>query len=130
MDRSTGRYRQTKAKLCQKDGDRYKHCCLGVLCEVEGIVPNVSVGGYKRYHGADEELPRSLAEKFGVKSSWVVDLNPIYGKAKKLDTKLFNKLCKIPNDERDKVHLTNLNDDQELTFKEIAKVLRLVYNIR
>jgi hypothetical protein len=127
----SGKYRQTTNFLCKKDeSSRYKHCCLGVLCEVEGIVPTISKEGYKRYHGKEDMLPRTVFEQFGQDGNWVIDMEPIFGKIKTSNTKLFNKICKVPSDRRSEMTLTMLNDDYNLTFKEIATVLRLVYNIK
>lgn len=101
----SGKYQQGIYNLHSRTetGDRF--CCLGVLCEKEGLKPvlvgNATTGTFL-YEGAACALPVRLIEKYGVKSgSWPLSARPAHT-------------------------LATLNDSGT-SFKEIAQLLREMY---
>lgn len=90
----SGKYRQTRKRLCETINKKRHYCCLGVLCEV-GDVPRGRKfhGGTDTYDGNLGSLSTKLKEKFGISSV-------VHSK------------------------LIALNDDELFSFKEIADWIR------
>lgn len=128
----SGKYRQGKNCLCSKDEDikRWKHCCLGVLCETLEV-PSEIKDGMKLYGTHNAVLPPSVAKQFDLidksdtGSDWHIPLDTFTKKVKPKYPKLYDKFTN--KHEKSYVALSELNDTYDFSFKEIAKVLRAVY---
>ena len=91
----SGKYRQGQRRLRKVVNGVVEHCCLGVLCEVEGLPhalvdPNDTVSYFK--YGTEEST---------------MDLPP-----------KFRKVVGIEEQQQD--HLTTMNDVQGYNFNQIA----------
>lgn len=94
---ASGEYKQTTGKL--REGDTF--CCLGVLCNLHAQEhPEIAAEEKHKglYLGADVELPALVQEWAGMASS---------------SGRFDGTRC-----------LIDLNDDEDKTFPEIAKVIR------
>lgn len=88
-----------------------KHCCLGVLCEIAGIPGDLPAdqGDSYAFDGETGELPQTLAEHLDITTAG--DLLHEYETLDKFDEANFSSA------------LTELNDDTDIGFAGIAKVL-------
>ncbi len=94
----SGKYKQTKGKLCVVNGKTVKYCCLGVLCHILKT-PYKRGENYKIYDSETNSLPTSVKDETGIRT------------------------CFANYGERSDETLIILNDDKEYTFKEIADVI-------
>lgn len=68
----SGKYKQGKSYLAREsETGEWQHCCLGVLCELDGIGSRVVREGidgpFKVFGGsASDYLPPSLMRKYGI----------------------------------------------------------------
>lgn len=106
----SGKFRQTTEKLSRKDKGRWKHCCLGVACELSGVKREDTSYGTREYDYSDEELPAFVAEWL-TNDAW--NINPVVA-VKPADD----------GSERAPSSLAELNDQYDWTFKEIAALIR------
>lgn len=115
----SGELTQGTGALEQND----KFCCLGVACNVVGAErePSTFLENAMTYDGAQDYLPNTVRKKLGLK-----DIDPVVKVALKPNG-VFD-LEKLPDDDDDGYRLSILNDQYYLTFKEIAKVIRLNKN--
>lgn len=103
----SGEYKQGMG--CLNSGDKF--CCLGVLCELaykEGVVQKHAVEGYEEtfYDNADDVLPFSVKEWAGLSET-----NP--------EVEIEDESGDLMNET-----LIELNDSHELTFKQIAEIIK------
>lgn len=128
---NSGKYRQNNSLLCEKlSTGKLGYCCLGVLSKTQGRL--ISLASYKNRKGdgtdadnADEyclaknnpvfnilrcsgELPKNVVVNAYNKKELEIDGTPAFH-------------CD------DAESLVALNDDLKLSFKDIAKVLKLLY---
>lgn len=61
----SGQYKPVTRQLKTDAG----HCCLGVLCEIEGVESTRNELGYWRFGTESEVLPRELSERLGITTS-------------------------------------------------------------
>lgn len=109
----SGRYEQTSGTLAAVDidGKITGHCCLGVACEVAGIVPRVA-HQEARYDGDSVKLPQTAQDWLGISEA-----NP------ELSTDSIAKaLPRWPVDTSCESSLAGLNDGGA-TFTEIANLI-------
>jgi hypothetical protein len=97
----SGDYSQTEGTL--RRGNTF--CCLGVLCDLaerEGVVQRYTIGSHSRYgkDGVEGSLPTEVMEWAGLTKS---DPDVPFRKIRS--------------------SLTNLNDNQELNFEQIADLI-------
>lgn len=104
----SGEYKQGTGSLCtiQEDGTSW-YCCLGVLCDLaakEGVV-EIGLAGREIYYGeSDSYLPDRVQRWAGIHDGIRPDAhNPRIGPAS--------------------ASLSELNDDQEASFEEIARII-------
>lgn len=106
----SGKYKQGQNQL--RDGDHY--CCLGVACDVLGIPAARATPEYDSqiftYEGQTEFLPRSAKVKLGFGSVGREGISLPHP----VDTE-FGITCNT---------LTELNDIGEMSFEEIAQIIR------
>lgn len=101
----SGEYKQTKNRLQDKKG----YCCLGVACKV--LIPENKQELYNVNKFLDGHIPSD--QKYAPK--WLNGINSDFND-KVLNNKYgYGKL------------LTELNDDENMSFNEIADCLELVY---
>ena len=108
-----GKYRQATGCLTN-DG---KFCCLGVACQLakkEGVVKREDY----RYDDEESVLPESVMDYLGVNDS-----NPDITWSKKDK----QALPKVQLHIGQVVCLTSLNDEHNLTFRQIAGIIRRHY---
>ena len=103
----SGEFRKTKGQLARrrkKKNGGYNHCCLGVLCEIEGLektkVNRTSVDWDEASDGLTYELN-------GSESALVLP---------------FNLKLEVGINEEQEVELTNLNDSTK-TWDEVIKYI-------
>lgn len=115
----SGDYEQTKGKLHRVEPDDFEgeevpagYCCLGVLCDLavkEGVIPppifNKAVG-YALYMGDPDSLPPLVQMWAGIERG-----NPYVD-------------YEYPDGDSGEDTLANLNDEQDMSFPEIAKIVR------
>jgi hypothetical protein len=124
-DLESGRHMQGRDALAQERNDgKVEYCCLGRACE---IAIQEGLGSLERrreedgvfcYDGEEWELPSALADKLGLETDPIVIL----------DEALLSEVPYVypilyPNGPT----VTFLNDTCEMSFEEIAKVLRKTY---
>ncbi len=62
----SGEYIQGRSYLKHHDGITYKHCCLGVLCEVEGLSQKTHFGKFVEFDNRMVgHLSGSMSDKLG-----------------------------------------------------------------
>lgn len=64
----SGKYTQGNGLLCNLNSEinKLEHCCLGVLCEVAGVVRIHDDEGNYKFDGKQDYLSNTLLEKFGI----------------------------------------------------------------
>lgn len=114
----SGKYEQTKQRLCIRDQDGHcKYCCLGVMCEVfMEMEPEANLETEERpynygfnlkmrvYQGTSQVLPLEVQTWMAFKES-----NP----------------AKRANTEFAVWSFTGLNDDRGYSFEQIAEILEV-----
>lgn len=113
----SGRFKQGKSYL-NRDGEC---CCLGVACEVflenGGQMQTKIENGIKYYSYEDgigqyEVLPKKVRDWLGISDSSGLLVEPV-----KVETSTYQKST---------YYLTQLNDDDDYTFSQIADVIETV----
>lgn len=133
---NSGNYRQNNSSLCEKlSTGKFGYCCLGVLSKTQGrLIPlpptNKNMNKNMKGDGKDEcnvdefylasdnpvfnilggsgDLPKGVVVNAYNKTELAMDGAPVFH-------------CS------DATSLVALNDDLKLSFKDIAKVLKLIY---
>ena len=111
----SGKYRKGKGYLKQKDTHRNKYCCLGVACELAfkddriapPIIENDSFDSSIKVYKFEKEsayLPYKVQERLGVTKNTI----------------------RINYDETT-VNVAALNDEYDLSFKQIADLLEKTF---
>ncbi len=126
---NSGKYRQGSSHLCVKDNGRFKYCCLGVLSKVQGRLSEV-----------DEDTKGDKPYAGGVAAtSYLHSSNPVYSILSQsgyfpagVVVNVFDKRNVDPIGNPNFYHsaacsLVGLNDDLGLSFKDIAKVLQILF---
>lgn len=110
----SGKYRQCQERLCSLRQKRYHYCCLGVLSKVQGrlIGERDGVEGDRTTLSPDNVLCNHFSEIGNFPECCEVR---IYEDEKALAE---NHHCDVIE------CLTELNDNAELTFKEISSIIR------
>lgn len=111
----SGKYKQTRGILQDKNG----FCCLGVACKVlidpEKIVSRSE--GNLMFGGVPEDQQKS--------PQWLKLISPHLGrKLAKANKDEYNEYYE---DDSDDFEITRMNDEEMMTFDEIADILELVY---
>ena len=132
---NSGKYRQGNSHLCMKDRGRFTYCCLGVLSKVQGRL--VSAGNCNTEKGDGTIGADGTVDDYSV--CYLHTSNPLYS--------IIGDNGVLPNgvwvntfdkrtvdydgtpefDHSDAITLVSLNDDLSLSFKDIAKVLQLLF---
>lgn len=131
----SGEWDQTTSKLCAGDGGSF--CCLGVACElatdaVGGAWTEITHRSFMLYVLGDAHLGEASTMPEIVADHYGMDTDP------RVAWSAFEAVCpdvaarfrrqtqgEAPQD----VYLTSLNDHHQLTFEQIAKVLRTHYRL-
>lgn len=94
----SGGYEQGTGKL--REGDSNAFCCLGVLCDLHRKAVGTSDWDYETYCDTDSVLPREVMEWAGLSQN--------------------NPIVRVDGDQ---LTLSELNDDREANFDQIADVI-------
>ena len=125
---NSGKYRQGSSHLCMKEKGRFKYCCLGVLSKVQGRL--VSLDNSEKGDGPS---------KHDSSVCYLHRSNPVYPILAQsgyfpdgVVVNVFDKrnVDSAGNPEfpySDAYTLVALNDDLDLSFKDIAKVLQILF---
>lgn len=128
---NSGKYRQGGSYLCTKDNGRLKYCCLGVLSKVQGRL--LSLDNSEKVDGLSKHA------KHAYSVCYLHSSNPVYsiladaghfpdGVAVSVFDKRYTDPLGNPEfTHSDALTLVSLNDDLDLTFKDIAKVLQIIF---
>lgn len=126
---NSGKYRQGISHLCIKKEGRFKYCCLGVLSKVQGRLVSTK---HKTERGDGPS-------KHDYNVCHLHPSNPVYSILDDLGyfpddvyVNVFDKRDVDCNDNPEFTHsdansLVKLNDDLGLSFKDIAKVLQIIF---
>lgn len=118
----SGKFKQGQGALC-KDG---KHCCLGVLCEINKEINKEAIFANIHYNGSCFILPFDLALKYSLEESGVFLKDGTY-----VDFAKLNDYGLHYYDPRKK-HRALLTDNIHLaqdpfTFDEIADIVQAIF---
>lgn len=102
----SGNYRQTRGTLQDSNG----YCCLGVACKVLIDADKIGRDAYM-----SEELYGELPDDQQFAPKWLKGIDSDYSKRVRLPADTYFS------------YLTNLNDEDGMSFNEIADILELVY---
>lgn len=127
---NSGKYRQGSSHLCTKENGRFKYCCLGVLSKVQG----------RLFSSTDDNLEKGDGPSKDDNSvCYLHSSNPVYPVLAKsgyfpkgvyvntFDKRNVDCNCNPYFTHYDAHSLISLNDDLDLTFKDIAKVLQIIF---
>lgn len=125
---NSGKYRQGNSHLCTKEKGRFKYCCLGVLSKVQGRL--VALDNLEKGDGLSKDdnsvcylhISNPL---YGIISDDGVLPNGVW--VNTFDKRTVDYDGTPEFDHSDAITLVSLNDDLKLTFKDIAKVLQLLF---
>lgn len=114
----SGNYEQAKQALARIDHDtgQWSYCCLGVACEVAmanglDIPTEMSRTGTRRYDGSQALMPSSVCHWFGLPGDlWVP--------------------ASIEGDGDTRKMVTELNDDYDWDFNQIADAIEAKFRLR
>lgn len=127
---NSGNYKQNASSLCEKlSAGKFGYCCLGVLSKTQGRL--ILLYSYKNKKGDGKE--------YGAGEFYLASDNPVFDilggsgdLPKNVVVNAYNKK-ELELDGTPVFHcddaksLVMLNDDLKLSFKDIAKVLKLLY---
>lgn len=125
---NSGKYRQGNSHLCIKNNGRFKYCCLGVLSKVQGRLVSTK---------CEAERGDGTVDDYSV--CYLHTSNPLYGimgdngvLPNGVWVNTFDKRTVYSDGTPEFTHgsvftLVALNDDLYLSFKDIAKVLQLLF---
>lgn len=127
----SGNYRQGTSHLCVKDDGRFRYCCLGVLSKIQGRLFYLSNNKTEKGDSSSDYNPTDISylkhdnplfeilrgsglfpNKVGVNIYDIREVN--------MDGTPFFVSAKVNS-------FVSLNDDLKLTFKDIAKVIQILY---
>lgn len=128
---NSGNYRQNNSALCEKlSTGKLGYCCLGVLSKTQGRL--ISFGSHTNKKG-DGTYEDNADEYHLSRNNPVFDILGCHGELpKNVFVNTYNK-TELEIDGTPEFHcddaesLVALNDDLKLSFKDIAKVLKLLY---
>lgn len=107
----SGKYRQCTGTLCSVSNKKLTYCCLGVLSKIQGRLKKFSLG-YEDYDEHDTTLHENNPsyDALGCDGSFPLGVSVTHNKTKEVA-----------------YDLMNCNDELRLSFKDIAKIIRMVY---
>lgn len=110
----SGNFRQCNGTLCEPNNKKLTYCCLGVLSKIQGrLVKNKE---YNAYEDGENTL----------ETSGLDDRNPVYSILKN-DGTLPKGVSVATDDDYKCTSLVSCNDELDLSFKDIVKVIKTIY---
>lgn len=110
----SGKYRQCTNTLCEPRNNKLSYCCLGVLSKVQNRLTKDKKWGNDYYDNAD-------------KYSILSQDNPCYEVFSSSGNFPKNVVVSRVNNQSLVTCLTECNDNLNLSFKDIAKIIKILY---